>query len=77
MSREPLAVRTAAVAVVAALVHVLVVLGVLDLNDAAEKAITAVVDAVAGFLIVLLVRPKVTPVSDPRKDGKALVPADG
>ncbi len=58
-----LAVRTAVVAAVAAVLHIFIfiVLGVLDLDPDAEKAVVAAVDLVAGLVVVLLVRPKVTP----------------
>jgi hypothetical protein len=61
MKREPLAVRAALVAAVAAVLHAVVVLGLLDLSPDAEKAVVAAVDLVAGLVVVLLVRPKVTP----------------
>lgn len=62
---EPVAVRTAIVAVVAAVVHLLVLLKVIDLDTAAETAIVTTVDLIAGLAIILLVRPKVTPVAHP------------
>lgn len=62
---EPVAVRTAAVAVVAAVVHLLVLLKVIDLDPAAETSIVTTVDLIAGLVIILLVRPKVTPVAHP------------
>lgn len=63
--REPLAIRTAVVAAIAAVVHVLVLLGVIDLDQGAEAALITAIDLIAAALIIVLVRPKVTPVSDP------------
>jgi hypothetical protein len=75
--REPLAIRTAIVAAIAAALHIAVLLGVLPIDEDIEKALVAFVDAVAALVIILTVRPKVTPVVDPQSNsGVQLVPAD-
>jgi len=73
--REPLVLRGLLVGIPTAILHALVVLGLFDLSGDAEKAIAAVVDAVGAVLIILLSRPKVTPVDDPQNaQGSQLVP---
>lgn len=62
-SREPLAVRAAVVALIDALVHLVVVFGV-DLTGEQTAAISGVVNLASLLAIVLLARPKVTPVED-------------
>lgn len=57
--REPVAIRTAVTAVVVAVVHCLVVFGVIDVD--AEGAIVGTVDAVGALVLILWVRPVVTP----------------
>ncbi len=78
MRREPLKIRAAITVAVAAVVHAGVVLGWLNLSPEQEKAIAVAVDVVAGLVLVLWVRPDVTPVSDPRDGaGRALTPDEG
>ncbi len=78
MRREPLKIRVALTVAVTALIHAGVVLGWLNLSPEQEKAIAMAVDVVAGLIIVLWVRPDVTPVLDPRDGaGRPLTPDDG
>jgi hypothetical protein len=58
--REPLVVRAAVTTAVTAVVHVAVVLG-LPIPGEAELAIGGAVDALGLVVLLLLVRPKVTP----------------
>ena len=64
-TREPLAVRTAIVTAVGAIVRLLVLLKVIDLDPATEAALVTAVDVTVGAVIVLWVRGKVTPVDAP------------
>lgn len=66
MKREPLAIRAALVAAVTATLHLLVVLGFLQLDPAAEAAAAVTVDLVGTAILVVWVRGAVTPVADPR-----------
>ena len=59
--REPLVVRAAVVGVLTALLHALVVLGVLPIAEDQETACAVVLDALAGAVIVLWSRSAVTP----------------
>lgn len=59
VERQPLAVRAAAVAAVTALVHVLVVVGVVDADT--ETAIVGAVDALGALVAVLWAIRAVTP----------------
>ncbi len=78
MRREPLKVRAAVTVAVAAVIHAGVVLGWLNLSPEQEKAIAVAVDVMAGLVLVLWVRPDVTPVSDPRDGaGRPLAPDEG
>ena len=60
--REPLVVRAALVGALTALLHVLIVTGVLPVAEAEETAIAALLDTVAGVIIVIWSRSVVTPV---------------
>ena len=74
MNREPLAVRGAVVAAVAALINVAVAFG-LDLTVDQVAALNAAVGLVATAVMVVWTRGKVTPVDDPRNsEGQELVP---
>ena len=64
-TREPLVVRTAIVAAVTAVLHVLVVLGVLPFDEAQEQAVAGAVDLVGTAVAVVWSRKAVTPVADP------------
>lgn len=63
--REPVALRTTLVAAATALIHLLVLLGVVDLSPDTEAALVTTVDLIAAAAIVILVRPKVTPIAAP------------
>lgn len=65
-TREPLVIRGAIVAAVTALIHVLIVLGVLSIDADAEHAVAGAVDLIGTAVLVLWTRGKVTPVADPR-----------
>ena len=74
-TREPLAIITAIVTVVEMLLPMLVVLNVFMLSAEQIAAIMAFVVAIGGLAVVLFVRPRVTPVADPRtNDGTTLIP---
>lgn len=64
-AREPLAIRAAIVAAVTAILHVLIVLGVLPIDATAEHAIAGAVDLVGTAVLVAWTRGKVTPVEAP------------
>lgn len=66
LTREPLAVRAAIVAAITAMLHVLVVTGVLPIEPDAEVAIAGAVDLVGTAVLVVWSRGAVTPVADPR-----------
>ena len=66
MKREPLVIRAAVTAAVTALIHVLVVTGVLPIDAAAEQAIAGAVDALGLVVAIVWGRAAVTPVADPR-----------
>lgn len=75
MKREPVAIVNAIIAVIEAAIALLVAFG-LDLTKEQVGAIMAFVAAVGGFMGTLIVRPRVTPVADPRDNaGRRLVPA--
>jgi len=65
MSREPLAIRAAVVAAVAALINVAVAFG---WNASVEQlaAVNGAVGVVSALVVVLWSRGKITPVDDPR-----------
>lgn len=65
-AREPLVIRGAIVAAVTALVHLLVVLGALQLAPEAETAVAGFVDLLGTAVLVVWTRGKVTPVADPK-----------
>lgn len=76
MEREPLAVRAAVVVAVTAVIHMLVVLGVIPLTAEQEAQVAMAVGALGTVVVVVWSRGKVTPVDDPRAgDGTPLVPA--
>lgn len=58
--REPLVIRAAVTTAVTAVVHVAVVVGLLNLDQGAETAIGAAVDAVGLVVLLLWARPSVT-----------------
>lgn len=60
--REPLVVRAAVVGVLTALLHALVIMGVLPIAESQETAWAALLDTLAGAVIVLWSRSAVTPV---------------
>lgn len=66
LEREPLVIRAAIVAAVTALIHVLVVFGVLPIDPEAEAAVAGAVDLIGTAVLVVWTRGKVTPVADPR-----------
>lgn len=65
LTREPLVVRGAIVAAVTAIIHALIVLGVLHIDADAEHAISGAVDLIGTAVLVAWTRGKVTPVEDP------------
>jgi len=65
-TREPLIVRGAIVAAITALIHVLVVLGVLPIDESAETAIAGAIDLIGTAILVAWTRGAVTPVADPQ-----------
>jgi hypothetical protein len=74
MNREPLAIRAAVVAALAALVNLAVAFG-WDLTVDQVAALNTAVGLVASAVIVVWSRGAVTPLSDPRDDdGVPLVP---
>ena len=71
-TREPLAIRGALVALVAAILNLVVAFGV-NLNAEQVGAINAVVGLAATAVVVVWSRGSVTPVDDPRgADGEPL-----
>jgi len=75
--REPLAIITAIITVIEMLLPMLVVLNVVVLSAEQIAAIMAFVVALGGLAGVFFVRPRVTPIADPRNnEGKSLVPFD-
>jgi hypothetical protein len=75
LKREPLAIRTGIVALIAAALHLGVLLNVVPIDQDTEKALVALIDAGAALIVILTVRPKVTPLVDPRSStGDRLVP---
>lgn len=75
MSREPALIKGAIVGLLAALVHVLIVVFGVTLPGFLDAATLAgVLDAVAGAVAVWLIRRSVTPTADPRDaQGRQLV----
>lgn len=65
LTREPLAIRGAIVAAVTAILHALIVLGVLPVAPDAEHAIAGAIDLLGTAVLVVWTRGKVTPVDDP------------
>lgn len=72
-SREPVLIRTAAVAVVTVFIHMLVVRGWLPLEADNEQFVAGLVDLVGFALAALWSRQAVTPVASP--DTGALIAA--
>lgn len=62
--REPLAIRAAVVAAVTVILDLLVAFG-FDLTEEQYASIVAATSLIGMLVIVLWVRPKVTPVADP------------
>ena len=74
--REPLAVRGAVVAAVTAVLHLLVISGVLPISAEVEGQVALVIDLLGTAVLVAWTRGHVTPAVDPRDDqGRPLVPA--
>lgn len=69
MKREPLVIRGAIVAAATALLHVLVVLGVVPIDPEQEVAVVSAIDLVGTAILVAWTRGKVTPVDAPKIDG--------
>ena len=64
-AREPLAIRAAIVAAITAVIHMLIVLGVLPIDESAEHAIAGAVDLLGTAVLVVWTRGKITPVEAP------------
>jgi hypothetical protein len=82
ITREPLAIRAAIVAAVTGILHVLVVTGVLPIDESAETAIAGAVDLAGTAVLVVWTRGTVTPVKAPQltpeqAETTTVVPADG
>ena len=78
MKREPVAIITAIVAVIEAGIALILAFGI-QLTNEQIGAIFAFVAAVGGVIEILIIRPQVTPIADPRdNDGNTLraVPSD-
>jgi hypothetical protein len=74
LTREPVALISAAIGLIQAAIALAIAFGV-NLTDTQVGAIMAFVIAVGTVAQVLLVRPLVTPVADPRdNNGNALAP---
>ena len=74
--REPLAIRGAVVAAVTAVLHLLVISGVLPISAEVEGQAALVIDLAGTAVLVVWSRGKLTPVDDPRDEqGRSLVPA--
>lgn len=74
MTNEPVAVITAVIALVSAIVALLPLFGV-PLTAEQAAGIMAVVVAAGGVVSTLLIRSQVTPVANPRdNDGNRLTP---
>ena len=74
--REPLAVRGAVVAAVTAVLHLLVISGVLPISAEVEGQAALVIDLLGTAVLVVWTRGHVTSSADPRDDqGRPLVPA--
>jgi hypothetical protein len=69
ITREPLAIRAAILAVLAGVTNVIVV-RVWDLTPEEIAQINTAVAGLATLLMVLWVRPSVTPVNDPHIEGE-------
>lgn len=65
LTREPLVIRGAIVAAITALIHVLIVTGVIHVAPDAETAIAGAVDLIGTAVLVIWTRGKVTPVDAP------------
>lgn len=65
LTREPLVIRGAIVAAITALIHVLIVCGVIVVAPDAETAIAGAVDLIGTAVLVVWTRGKVTPVDAP------------
>lgn len=73
--REPLAIRGAVVAAVTAVLHLLVIAGVLPLSAEVEGQAALVIDLLGTAVLVAWTRGHVTPSADPRDDqGRPLTP---
>lgn len=74
--REPLAIRSAVVAAVNAVVALLISLGVIDVTSEQAGAIYLAVSSISAAVLVVWTRGKVTPVDDPiSAEGLPLAPA--
>ena len=75
--RDPLAIRGAVVAAVTAVLHLLVISGVLPISAEVEGQAALVIDLLGTAVLVAWTRGHVTSSADPRDDqGRPLVPAD-
>lgn len=75
--REPLTIRGAVVAAVTAVLHLLVISGVLPLTAEVEGQAALVIDLLGTAVLVAWTRGHVTSSADPRDDqGRPLVPVD-
>lgn len=63
LNREPLIIRGAVVAAITALIHALIVCGVLVVAPEAESTIAGAVDLIGTAVLVLWTRGAVTPVA--------------
>jgi hypothetical protein len=66
VAREPLVIRGAIVAAITALLHVLIVLGALPIDEQAEHAVAGAIDLLGTAALVVWTRGKVTPVAEPQ-----------
>ena len=68
MNREPLVISGSAVALAQGLLTAVVLMGWWNLTDEQTAAWMGVIALGGTFLVVILTRGKVTPVTDPRDD---------
>lgn len=67
-TREPVLIRTAAVAVLTVLIHMLVVRGLLPLEAESEAVVAGLVDLIGFATAAVWSRQAVTPVAAPNTD---------
>jgi len=68
LAREPVAVTNAILGILQALLAVLVAFGVLQFSPEQTAAVMGLAAAVFVLVNILIVRPQVTPLIDPRDD---------